>query len=169
MSACRSRLSLATATLVLLFSANQTLAQKPAWTPIAELLVGSLGEADPVRMSDVMTRCTALNMILAGMAADISPDMAQSYKDEAHRFIQHGVLIELQLAKELTGLEGDITALSGAAIEEVKGMLSGYNLWLDENIAAEGAYINKEIDMEIDSCQLASRLATQELSEPSAR
>ena len=63
------------------------------------------------------------------------------------------------MAKETTGVEADIAALSSAAIEEVKGMLSGYNLWLDENIAAEGAYINKDIDMEIDSCQLASRLA----------
>ncbi len=144
---------------LLLFGAIPVMAQKPAWKPIAELLVGSLGESDPVRMSDVMSRCTALNMILAGMATDISPDMAQSYKDEAHRFIQHGVLIDSQMAKETTGVEADIAALSSAAIEEVKGMLSGYNLWLDENIAAEGAYINKDIDMEIDSCQLASRLA----------
>lgn len=145
----------------LLLGAGPALAQKPAWKPIAELLVGSLGASDPARMSDVMSRCTALNMILSGMAADFAPDMAEHYKSEAHMFIQNGVLIESQIAEDMTGVEADIPALSNAAIEKVRGMVSGYNEWLDDNIAAEGSYFNKDIDMEISSCQLASKLASQ--------
>ena len=161
MPSSRPQLPLAITFVLLLLGAWPVLAQKPAWTPIAELLVGSLAESDPVRMADVMNRCTALNMILAGINADESPSASQLYRDEALRFIQHGVLIESRIAKDQTGVDADIPALSSAAIAKVEGMVSGYNQWLDENIAAEGFYFNKEIDTEIDSCQLASRLANQ--------
>ncbi len=146
---------------VLLLAATPTFAQKPEWKPIAELLVGSLGTSDPAKMSDVMSRCTALNMILSGMAAGFAPDMAEHYKGEAHRFIQNGVLIESQIVKELTGAEPDITELSNLAIEEVKILVEGYNAWLDHNIADSGSYFNKDIDMEIESCQLAGKLAAR--------
>ena len=160
MFSLRLQLPLMAVTTFLLLGPFPVLAQKPAWTPIAELLIGSLAESDPVKMSDVMTRCTALNMILAGMNTDVSPASSQLYRDEAYRLIQLGVLIESHLAKDLTGLEADIQALSNAAVGEVQTILVGYNQWLDENIAVEGSYFNKDIDAEIDSCQLASKLAT---------
>jgi len=165
MSPCRFRLSGLALSIFLLSSAALVFAQKPAWTPIAELLVGSLGESDPVRMSDVMTRCTALNMTLAGMAADFSPEMSQHYKDEAHRLMQRGVLIDSQLVKDATGLEANIPDLSNATIAKVKVVLDGYNLWLDENNASNGSYFNDEIKLEMNSCQLASRLVNQMLLE----
>ncbi len=152
---------MAAAGFLLLCGTAPAFADRPEWKPIAELLVGSLGTSDPVKMSDVMTRCTALNMILSGMAADFSPDMATHYKNEAHKFIQNGVLIESQMVRQLTGVEADIPALSDAAIEEVKVMVAGYNDWLDTNIADSGSYFNKDIDMEIESCQLAGKLAAR--------
>jgi hypothetical protein len=142
-----------------MFQSNTAFASRPDWTPVAELLVGSLGTSDPTQMSDVMSRCTALNMILSGMASDFSPDMAEHYRNEAHVFIQNNVLIESQMVEQTTGEEADIPALSDAAIEEVRGMVDGYNEWLDDNIADSGSYFTKDIDMEIESCQLASRLA----------
>lgn len=156
-----SKLPLAAVAAVALLGASASFASKPDWKPVAELLVGSLGTSDPVQMSDVMSRCTALTMILSGMAADFSPDMASHYKSEAHMFIQNGVLIESAMVKEMTGVEADIPALSDAAIEEVRVMVDGYNEWLDDNIAGSGSYFNKDIDMEIESCQLASKLAAQ--------
>lgn len=141
------------------------LAEKPQWKPIAELLVGSLGDSDPARMSDVMTRCTALTITLAGLAADFSPEMSELYRAEADRFIQNGVLIESNLEKELTGKEADIDVVSALLVAEVKGMLSGYSDWLDDNNSTGGAYLDSAIELEMDSCHLASRLALQMQSE----
>jgi hypothetical protein len=137
------------------------LAEKPAWTPIAELLVGSLGESDPSRMSDVMTRCTALTITLASLAAEFSPEMSDSYRREADRFIQNSVLIESNLEKEMTGKDADIDLVSNLLVAEVKGLLTGYNDWLDDNNSTGGAYLNNEIELEMDSCHLAARLAAQ--------
>jgi hypothetical protein len=165
----RSRLPLVAVSALLLIgsviSPTPVLAEKPAWTPIAELLVGSLGESDPKRMSDVMTRCTALTITLASLAADFSPEMSDRYRAEADRFIQNGVLIESNLEKELTGKEADIDVVSDLLVAEVKGMLTGYNEWLDDNNSSSGSYLNNEIELEMDSCHLASRLATQMQSE----
>lgn len=162
-----NHLPLAAATSLFLFSSGSLLisssavASKPDWTPIAELLVGSLGTSNPAQMSDVMSRCTALTMILSGMASDFSPDMAEHYRSEAHMFIQNNVLIESQIVETETGDDADIPALSDAAIAKVKGLVDGYNEWLDDNIAGSGSYFNKEIDMEIESCKLASKLTAQ--------
>jgi hypothetical protein len=161
----RSRLPIAAATALLLLGglagSGAALAEKPVWTPIAELLVGSLGESDPARMSDVMTRCTALTITLASLAADFSPEMSDLYRQEADRFIQNGVLIESNLEKEMTGKDADIDAVSNLLVAEVKGMLTGYNDWLDDNNSTSGSYLNNEIELEMDSCHLASRLAQQ--------
>lgn len=165
MRSSRFNLAAAAVFILLLSGSWSAFAQKPVWTPIAELLVGSLGESDPARMSDVMTRCTALNMTLAGMAADFSPEMSQHYRAEADRLIQHGVLIDLQIIKEQTGLDASIPDLSTATIEKVKAMLSGYGLWLDENNANDGSYINDEIQLEMNSCQLASKLLNHMMME----
>ena len=137
------------------------LAEKPAWTPIAELLVGSIGNMDPTQMSDVMTRCTGLTMTLVSMAADFSPETSERYKDEARKFIQNGVLIDSRLEKERTGVDADIDALSNATIAKVKEVVSGYNAWMDDNVAATDSYIDKDIELEMSSCRLASRLLAQ--------
>lgn len=165
MSARIAPLPLAAAASLFLLGSSASYASKPDWTPIAELLVGSLGTSNPEQMSDVMSRCTALTMILSGMASDFSPDMAEHYRNEAHMFIQNNVLIESQMVQVETGSEADIPALSNAAIEEVKVLVDGYNEWLDDNIAGSGSYFNKDIDMEIESCQLAAKLATRMATE----
>jgi hypothetical protein len=136
-------------------------AERPVWRPVAELLIGSIGESDPVRMSDVMTRCTALNMLFAGLSEDFSPDMSRGYHEQARRMIEHGVLIETNMEEERTGQDVDISALSVVMTERVKGMLQGYSDWFDANLTADGIYINKDIELEMDSCKLASRLVSQ--------
>ena len=161
MTSLRVRLPLLAATVVLSLSAWPVLADKPAWTPIAELLVGSLGEADPARMADVMTRCTALNMTLSGMAADFSEDMTLFYKNSAARFIEHSVQIESHIVREATGAEADLDVLSSALIERVKTLLTGYDQWLDDNIATGGTYFSNDFNMEMNSCHLASRFVNQ--------
>jgi hypothetical protein len=139
-----------------------TQAQMPvSWTPIVELLVSGIGDSDPVRMSTVMTRCTALNMTIAGVLADSSPEMSDHYLNEALRLVQHGVLIDSLLEKEMTGSEADIEALSLVTIDKVRDMLNGYSEWIDGNIAAEGSFLNQEFQLEMDSCQLASKLVGQ--------
>ena len=153
---------------ILLLGSNAASASKPEWVSVAELLVGSLGTSNAAKMADVMSRCTALNMILSGMAADFSPDAATHYRNEAHKFIQNNVLIESEIVRQETGVEADIPTLSTAAIEEVRALVSGYNEWLDDNIAHGGSYFNKDMDMEIESCQLASKLATRMNAEQSA-
>lgn len=161
MSSRPTKLPLAAAATLLLLSSTSQASKPDDWTPIAELLVGSLGTSNPEQMADVMSRCTALTMILSGMAADFSPDMAEHYRSEAHMFIQNNVLIESQIVEINTGTDADIPALSDAAIAKVKGLVDGYNEWLDDNIAGSGSYFDKEIDMEIESCKLASRLTAQ--------
>ncbi len=161
MTTARALLSITAMCIVLLLGSASVLAQKPAWTPIAELLVGSIGEADPVRMSSVMTRCTALNMMFAGLATDISAEKSQNFKDEALRHIQRSIRIETKLAKASSGRDADVDLLSGDILAKVKVMVVGYNQWLDHNNTTSGSYIDKDIEMEMNSCQLASRLVAQ--------
>jgi len=161
MKAGRTLIATLAVVLAVISVSAPVLAQKPTWTPIAELLVGSIGEADPVRLSNVMSRCTALNMMFAGMATDISVEKSQHFKDEALRLVQHGILIETRLAKDSTGQEADVELVSGAMLAKVRTLIGGYNQWLDHNNLAFGSYIDKDIEMEMNSCQLASRLLTQ--------
>ena len=65
------------------------------------------------------------------------------------------------MGRQETGVEADIPALSNVAIEKVRGLVTGYNDWLDDNIAQSGSYFDKAIDMEIESFQLDSKLATR--------
>jgi hypothetical protein len=147
--------------LSLLFALPLAYAQRPEWKPIAELLVGSIGESDPVRMSDVMTRCTALNMLFAGLSRDLAPDMVQHYQNEAQTLIEQGVVLESNMVKQRTGEAADISALTVTMQERVKGMVRGYNDWFDANKVSDGFYITKDIELEMDSCKLASRFVHQ--------
>jgi len=72
------------------------------------------------------------------------------------------VFIESEMEKEATGAEAaDIDALSDATIEKLKVIIRGYSDWMDENIANGDSYFSKEIELEMDSCSLASRLMSQ--------
>ncbi|HWK53419.1 MAG TPA: hypothetical protein VNR18_03545 [Hyphomicrobiales bacterium] len=146
---------------VLLLGTMPAHADKPTWTPIAELLIGSLGKTDAVSLADVMTRCTALSMTLSGLTADFSPEMSQLYKDQANRFIEHSLRIESQVQADQSGEITDLEELSGATREKLKTMVIGYSDWMDDNMEAGGSLFDREIEMEIDSCHLATRLVSQ--------
>lgn len=163
MSPLRSRLPLLAGIFLLLPVSLPVLAQRPAWTPIAELLVGSIGEADPVRMSNVLSRCTALNILFAGLASDSSDELSEGYQHQAHLLIQHAVLIESNMERQRTGVEADIAGLSTMIVARVDDMVDGYDHWLDANLNADGYYINQDIRLELDSCRLASQLVGQML------
>jgi hypothetical protein len=51
--------------------------------------------------------------------------------------------------------------VSDATIAEVKGLVNGYNEWLDDNMAATDSWFDKEFEMEMNSCSLASRFVNQ--------
>jgi hypothetical protein len=161
MPTLRSRLPLLAAFALLLPLSPSVSAQRPTWTPIAELLVGSIGEADPVRMSNVLSRCTALNILFAGLASDSSDELSEGYQHQAHLMIQHAVLIESNMEKQRTGADADIASLSTMIIARVDGMVDGYDHWLDANLSTGGSYINQDIKLELDSCRLASQLVGQ--------
>lgn len=149
------------AAILSLFLSTPALADRPLWTPLAELLLGSIGEADPLRMADVMSRCTALNITLGGLASDYSPESAELYRNEAHRLIQQGVIIESQVEEESTGKAADIAVLSDSVVAKVQGMVTGYGQWMDDNMASGESYFDKDLELEIDSCQLVSRMVNQ--------
>ena len=136
-------------------------AQKPAWVPVAELLLGSMGNADAHMMTEVMNRCTALNMTLSGLTATESPNVSKGYENQALHLIQNGILIELNSEKELTGIEPDIDRLSDVAVESVKSMLSIYNQWLNDNYDDAGSYFNNDFEIEMKGCELAVKLVLQ--------
>ncbi|MDR2212203.1 MAG: hypothetical protein LBE21_01055 [Pseudomonadales bacterium] len=149
-------------TVVLSFGASSgALAERPVWTPIAELLVGSLGKSDPQRLSDVMTRCTALSMTLSGLTADFSEEMAQLYRSQANRFIEHSLRIDSMDHKQRTGREPDMAVLEAATLAELQTLMLGYGEWMDQNILDGGSLFDKEIELEMESCQLATRLVSQ--------
>ena len=159
--ALSSRLSVAAVACVILFASNAALADKPAWQPVAEILVSSVGLSDPTRLSDVMNRCTALNMTMSSLVSEDSPDLSQSYKSVALNLVQSGIIIESRLKKEMTGEEADVDALVSTAIATVRELLHGYSDWLDDNYAHGGSYFNDEFETEMKACQLASRLVIQ--------
>jgi hypothetical protein len=136
-------------------------AQKPAWVPVAELLLGSMGNADAHMMSEVMNRCTALNMTLSGLTASESPDVSQGYENQALHLIQNGILIESNSEEQETGMEPDIDRLSDVAVETVKDMLSIYNKWLNDNYDEAGSYFNNDFEIEMKGCELAAKFVLQ--------
>jgi hypothetical protein len=149
------------ALMALSCAAGPALAERPLWTPIAELLVGSLGESDPQQLSDVMTRCTALSMTLSGLTESFSPEIAQLYKSQANRFIEHTLRIESQQYWQLTGEEMSAEDLEAATLEELKMMIVGYSDWMDQNINDGGSLFDKNIELDMQSCQIATRLVAQ--------
>ena len=136
-------------------------AQKPEWIPVAELLVGSMGHADPGRMTEVLNRCTALNMTLSGMLAEDSPDMSEGYQNQALKLIQSGILISMNTEKEVSGIEPDINLFSDNAIATVKGLLPNYSAWLSNNYDDNGSYFDNDFEIEMKGCELASKLVSQ--------
>lgn len=147
------------AALCLLLSMPSAWADKPAWKPVAELLVRSVSQSDPATMSEVMSRCTALNVILASLSSDHSPDLSRRYRKEAEGFIQHTVLIDSSIEEEMTGKTADLDRISNAAISKVDGMVGSYNQWLDDNMKTLDSPFSMDFDREVESCQLASRFA----------
>jgi hypothetical protein len=141
--------------------AVQANAQKPAWVPVAELLLGSMGNSDAHMMAEVMNRCTALNMTLSGLTATDSPDVSKGYENQALHLIQNGILIELNSEKQQTGIEPDIDRLSDVAVGAVKDMLSVYNQWLNDNYDDAGSYFNNDFEIEMKGCELAVKLVLQ--------
>lgn len=147
------------AAFCLLLSMSSAWAAKPVWKPVAELLVLSVSQSDPVSLSEVMSRCTALNVILASLSSDHSPDLSRRYRTEAEDFIQHTVLIDSSIEEEMTGEAADLDRISNAAISKVDDLVDGYNEWLDDNMETLNSPFSMDFDREVESCQLASRFA----------
>ena len=144
-------------TILLLFPL-QLAAQKPNWIPVAELLLGSMGNADPHKMSEVMNRCTALNMTLSALTANESEEISQGYENQALRLIQNGIMIEMNSEMERTGIEPDLESVSDQAVSHVKDMLGTYNTWMDENFAEAGSFFSNDLEIEMKSCELATKI-----------
>lgn len=136
-------------------------AQTPSWVPVAELLLGSMGNSNYSQMAEVMNRCTALNMTLSALTANDSPDVSAGYENQALTLIQNGIMIEMNSEKERTGLEPDLDMVSGLAVDAVKGMLSTYNQWMDENYADSGSYFSSDLEIEMKGCELATKFVMQ--------
>jgi len=136
-------------------------AQKPAWVPVAELVVGSIGHADPARMSLAMSRCTALHMTLSGLLAENSPELSKGYQEQALKLIQSGILIEMNSEKLKSGIEPDVTSLSDSAVALVKELMSGYNDWLNANYDLNGSYFDPDFEIEMKGCEVASKFVRQ--------
>lgn len=156
----RVRLFTFLTSFVCLFSAG-AFAQQPNWVPVAELLLGSMGNSDASQMSEVMNRCTALNMTLSVLTASDAPDLSRGYEDQALSLIQNGILIEMNTEKLVTGIEPDVEILSTHAVEVVKGMLGNYNEWLENNYSLNGSYFDNDFEIEMKGCELASKFVMQ--------
>ena len=151
-------LAAASLTGVITLPAN---AQTPGWIPVAELLIGSMGNSNYHQMVEVMNRCTALNMTLSALTAKDSPEVSQGYENQALTLIQNGIMIEMNTETALTGLEPDIDDLSGKAVDAVKGMLATYNQWMDENYDDSGSYFSNDLEIEMKGCELATKFVVQ--------
>jgi len=156
----RSSLKLALC-LTSLLTSPTLFAKKPAWVPVAELLLGSMGNADAHQMAEVMNRCTALNMTLSALTAQESPDVSAGYENQALKLIQNGIMIEMNTELQRTGMEPDMEILSENAITAVKAMLGTYNLWLEDNYNEGGSYFNNEFEIEMKGCELATKFVMQ--------
>lgn len=136
-------------------------AQKPTWVPVAELLLGSMGNADAHQMAEVMNRCTALNMTLSVLTATDSPEVSKGYENQALQLIQNGIIIEMNTEKLRTGIEPDVELYSENAVVAVKDMLTVYNQWLEDNYNEAGSYFNNDFEIEMKGCELATKFVLQ--------
>ena len=137
------------------------LSASPEWVPVAELLLGSMGNSDAHQMAEVMNRCTALNMTLSALVANDSPEVSEGYENQALQLIQNGIMIEMNTEKLRTGIEPDLELLSGNAVDAVKLMLGVYNEWLEENFTAGGSYFTNDFEIEMKGCELATKFVKQ--------
>lgn len=149
-------------TLLIIFyvCSSQAFADKPEWPTIAELLVNSLGNSDPILLSTVMSRCTALTMTLSSLASVVSPQMSSSYRNEANLFIGNALQIETALLENFEPTLINEDAISMLVVERVKAMVQSYQDWLDYNSVESGSYLDDEISLEVDSCHLAAKFAS---------
>ena len=152
---------LSIASLLAFFMSFSAYAQKPTWVPVAELLLGSMGNSDAHQMAEVLNRCTALNMTLSALTATESPEISQGYENQALHLIQNGIMIEMNSEKQRTGIDPDVELLSGHAVDAVKGMLTTYNQWMDDNYTDSGSFFNNDLEIEMKSCELAIKLVVQ--------
>ena len=137
------------------------MAQTPNWMPVAEMLLGSMGNADAGKMAEVMHRCTALNMTLSMLTANDSPEISRGYESQALHLIQNGIMIQMNTEKLRTGIEADVTTQSGIAVDAVKAMLATYNQWLEENFQDSGSYFSNDLEIEMKGCELATKFILQ--------
>lgn len=156
-----SKYKLLSVALSACLAALPALAQKPTWVPVAELLLGSMGNADAHQMAEVMNRCTALNMTLSALTANESPEVSRGYESQALQLIQNGIMIEMNSEMVSTGVEPDVEVVSGTAVDAVKAMLTVYNQWLEDNYNEAGSYFNNDFEIEMKGCELASRFVLQ--------
>lgn len=156
-----TRLRLFAAASLLCVAIPASAADQPAWVPVAELLLGSMGNADGHQMAEVMNRCTALNMTLSALTAQESPEVSRGYENQALQLIQNGILIEMNSEMELTGIEPDLELVSGNAVASVKEMLGTYNQWMEDNYEDAGSYFNNDLEIEMKGCELATRFIVQ--------
>lgn len=143
-------------------AASGALAQTtPGWVPVAELLLGSMGNSDATQMAEVMHRCTALNMTLSALTASDSPEISEGYEHQALQLIQNGIMIQMNTEKLRTGIEADIEQQSGIAVDAVKNMLLVYNQWMEANYQDNGSYFSNDLEVEMKGCELATRFVLQ--------
>jgi len=120
-----------------------------------------MGNADARQMTEVMNRCTALNMTLSALTAQDSPDLSAGYEAQALQLVQNGIMIAMNTEKMLTGIEPNIETLSVLAIDAVKEMLGVYNQWLEDNYTIAGSYFNNDLEIEMKGCELATKFIVQ--------
>ncbi|MDT8398820.1 MAG: hypothetical protein RQ899_09415 [Pseudomonadales bacterium] len=163
MSQFRSKKSLSLLlTSFFVLATSTTLAQTtPSWVPVAELLLGSIGQSDATRMTEVMHRCTALNMTLSALTADDFPEISEGYEHQALQLIQNGIMIQMNTEKLRTGIEAVIEQQSDLAVGAVKNMLAVYSQWLEDNFQDKASYFSNDLEVEMKGCELATKLILQ--------
>lgn len=138
-----------------------SLTASPEWVPVAELLLGSMGNSDAHQMAEVMNRCTALTMTLSALVANDSPEVSKGYENQALQLIQNGIMIKMNTEQVRTGIEPDLELLSDKAVGDVKLMLGVYNEWLEENFTEGGSYFTNDFEIEMKGCELATKFVLQ--------
>lgn len=140
-----------------------SLAQKPDWISVNDVLSEALNEAspEPSKLAYSFQRCAALDLVLSSLMEEGSPEGAANYLLASSILSQASVLIRANLERQRTGNSPDIEVMSESSLNAIIELQELYWGWANNNYLMNGSYFERdeELQEEMLICRSAAELA----------
>lgn len=141
-------------TALLLILSSYSLAQKPEWPPVAELILEGLELPDLTKLNHSYNRCAALYIALERITKIDSPELGERFGGLSEMFFGASTIASLKVAIDRGNTAPDKDALIERNLNATRTFAENYIQWFDSNYIKFGSYFEKDpfAEMEIESC-----------------